>query len=98
MDKGSLFQLWDLLGRSQVTKLVKAIVFAAEDFLEVVTQGHVVVAAMNVRQVSQLEDLVFVRGEKVSSLSQQIVDDFLAPIFLLMGICQPTKSTPMQRS
>ena len=68
-----------------MTKLVKANVFAAEDFLEVVTQGHVVVAAMDVRQVSQLEDLVLVRGEKVSSLSQQIVDDFLAPIFFADG-------------
>ena len=86
MDKGSLFQLRNLLGRSQVTKLVKANVFAAEDLLEVVTQGHVVVAAMDVRQVSQLEDLVLVRGEKGSSLSQQIVDDFLAPILLLTGI------------
>jgi len=42
IDKGSLFQLRNLLGRSQVTKLVKANVFAAEDFLEVVTQVHVV--------------------------------------------------------
>ena len=38
-------------------------------------------AAMDVRQVLQLEDLVLVRGEKVSSFSEQIVDDFLAPMF-----------------
>lgn len=81
MDKGSLFQLRNLLGRTHVTKSVKANVFAAEDFLEVVTQGHVLAAALDVRQVSQLEDLVLARGEKVSSLSQQIVDDLLAPIF-----------------
>ena len=64
-----------------MTKSVKDNVFAVEDFLEVVTQGHVVAAAMDVRQVSQLEDLVLVGGEKVSSLSQKIVNDFLAPIF-----------------
>ena len=68
-----------------MTQLVKANAFAAEDFLEVVTQGHVVMAAMDVRQVSQLEDLVLVWGEKVSSLSQQIVDDFLPPIFFADG-------------
>lgn len=62
MDKGSLFQLRNLLGRTQVTKSVKENVFAVEDFLEVVTQGHVVAAAMDLRQVSQLEDVVLVMG------------------------------------
>ena len=81
MDKGSLFQLQNQLGQMHVTKLVKANVFAAEVHLEVITQGHVVAAAMDVRQVVKLEDLVLVSGQKVSSLSQQIVDDLLAPIF-----------------
>ena len=82
MDRGSLFQLRNLLGQTHVTKSVKANVFTVEDLLKVIiTQGHVVVAAMDVRQVSQLEDFILVRGEKVSSLSQQIVDHFLVPIF-----------------
>lgn len=55
-----------MLGRSQVTKLIKANVFAAEDFLKVVTQGYVVVAAMDVRQVSQLEEKSWLRERKYS--------------------------------
>ena len=81
MDKGSLYQLRNLLGRTHVTKKVKANVFAAEDLLEVVTQGHVIAAAMHVKQVAQLDDLVFVREENISLLSQQIVDELLRPIF-----------------
>ena len=81
MDRGSLFQLRNLLGQTHVTRSVKANVFTVEDLLKVITQGHVVAAVMDVRQVSQLEDFVFARREKVSSLSQQIVDDFFVPIF-----------------
>ena len=57
MSKGTLFQLRNLLGRTQVTKKVSKNVFAAEDLLAVTTQGHVIAAAMAIKNVTQLEDL-----------------------------------------
>ena len=81
MSKGTLFQLRNLLGRTQVTKKVSKNVFAAEDLLAVTTQGHVIAAAMAIKNVTQLEDLSLSEGETVSSLSQRIVDNFLTPTF-----------------
>lgn len=80
MDKGTLFQLRNLLGRKQVSKVSKN-VFAAEDLLAVTTQGHVIAAAMEIKKVMKLEDLHLSDGESISSLSQGIVDNFLTPTF-----------------
>ena len=81
MDKGTLFQLRNLLNRTQVTKEVKANVSAAEDLLEIVTQGHVLAAAMTFKKVTQLENLSLSETETITSLSQDIVNAFLAPTF-----------------
>lgn len=81
MDKGTLFQLRNLLARKQVSKKVSKNVFAAEDLLAVTTQGHVIAAAMEIKKVMKLEDLHLSDGESISSLSQGIVDNFLTPTF-----------------
>lgn len=80
-NKGTLFQLRNLLHRTQVTKDVKSNVFTTEDLLEVITQGHVLAAAMTVKSVTKLEDLSLTESEKIASLSERIVDTFVAPIF-----------------
>ena len=68
-----------------MTKIVKANVFAAEDLFETVTQGYVIAAAISLRKVAQIESLALDDGEKISSLSQQIVDELLTPLFFGEG-------------
>ena len=70
-----------MLGRTQVFNEVKANVFAAEDLLEVVTQGHVLAAVMTVKNVTELEDVSLTESEHILSLSKHIVDTFVTPIF-----------------
>ena len=70
-----------MLHRTQVSKDVKSNVFAAEDLLEVVTQGHVIAAAMTIKNITKLEDMSLNEGEQITSLSERIVDTFVAPIF-----------------
>ena len=77
MDKGTLFQLRNLLGRKQVSKNV----FVAEGLLAVTIQGHVIVSAMEIKKFIMLENLHLNNGESISSLSQGIVDIFLTPTF-----------------
>ena len=81
MDKGTLFQLRNLLRRTQVSEKVSTNVSAAEDLLEVVTQGHVIAAAMTIKKVTNLEDLCLEENETITSLSQLIIEEFLTPIF-----------------
>ena len=70
-----------MLHRTQVSKDVKSSVFAAEDLLEVITHGHVLAAAMTVKGVTKLEDMSLTVSEKLTSLSERIVDTFVRPIF-----------------
>ena len=46
MERGTLCQLRNLINRRNVTKKPKKNVNAAEDFLEVVTTGHILTAVM----------------------------------------------------
>jgi len=74
MDKGTLFQLRNLLRRTQVSKEVKSNVFAAEDLLEVVTQGNILAAAMTIKGATKLEDMTLSENENIVSLSKLIMD------------------------
>ena len=40
MERGTLFQLWNLLGRRNISTSVKANVNAWEDYLDVITKGQ----------------------------------------------------------
>lgn len=84
MDKGTLFQLRNLLGRKQVSKKVSKKVsknvFVAEGLLTVTIQGHVIVSAMEIKKFIMLENLHLNNGESIGSLSQSIVD-ILTPTF-----------------
>ena len=68
-----------------MTKEVKANVFAAEDLTEIVTQGHVLAAAMTFKEVTKLENLSLSENEMITSLSQNIVDAYLIPTFFEEG-------------
>ena len=81
MDKGTLFQLRNLLHRTQVSKDVKSNVFAAEDLLEVVTQGHILAAAMTIKGATKLEDMTLSENENIVSFSKLIMDTFVKSIF-----------------
>ena len=98
MDKGTLFQLRNLLGRKQVSKKVSKKVsknvFVAEGLLAVTIQGHVIVSAMEIKKFIMLENLHLNNGESIGSLSQGIVDIFLTPTFFLQRQnCLPIVST-----
>ena len=84
MDKGTLFQLRNLLGRKQVSKKVSKKVsknvFVAKSHLAVTIQGHVIVSAMEIKKFIMLENLHLNNGESIGSLSQGIVD-ILTPTF-----------------
>lgn len=70
-----------MLHRNHVSKDVKSNVFAAEDLLEVNTQGHALAAAMTVKSVTKLEDMSLTASKKLTSLSERIVDTYVTPIF-----------------
>ena len=69
MDKGTLFQLRNLLGRKQVSKKVSKKVsknvFVAEGLLAVTIQGHVIVSAMEIKKFIMLENLHLNNGESI---------------------------------
>lgn len=54
---GTLYQIRNLLHRRNVTKNPKDNVNAAEDFLDLVTIGHVLAAAMSYLKMSSFEDI-----------------------------------------
>lgn len=56
MDKGTLCQLRNLINRRNVTKTPKSNVDAAEDFLEVIVNGHILAALMSYLGMSSLND------------------------------------------
>ncbi len=47
MERGTLYQLRNLINRRNVKKLPKSDVNASEDFLEVVVTGYILVAVMS---------------------------------------------------
>lgn len=47
MERGTLYQLRNLINRRNVTKEVKSNVNANEDFLEVTVKGYIIVAALS---------------------------------------------------
>lgn len=56
MEKGTLYQIRNLLNRKNVRKSPKRDVNAAEDFLEVVITGHILAAVMTYLGMSSLHD------------------------------------------
>ena len=57
MQKGTLYQLRNVLNRRNVSSSVKSNVAAYEDFLELVTKGHVISAALEVLQMSSTNEM-----------------------------------------
>lgn len=55
MEKGTLYQLRNLINRRNVTKAVKSDVNSNEDFLEVVVKAYILVAAMDYLGMSALD-------------------------------------------
>ncbi len=49
MERGTLYQLWNLIDRRNVTTNVKSDINAVEDFLETVVEGYIVAAVMKYR-------------------------------------------------
>ena len=57
MERGTLYQLRNLINRRNVTTEVKSNVNANEDFLEIVVTGYVIVTAMKFLGMSSLNDI-----------------------------------------
>lgn len=57
MERGTLFQLRNLINRRNVSVDVKGSVNAFEDFLDVITIGHVLAAAMEYLGMSKLDEV-----------------------------------------
>lgn len=57
MERGTLFQLRNLINRRNVTKRPKKDVNASEDFLEVIVTGHILTAVMSCLGMSSLNDM-----------------------------------------
>lgn len=95
MNKSTLFQLGNLLGRKQVSKNV----FAAKDLLAVTTQGHVICSRHGNQEsyiYTKLEYLHLSNGESISLLSQDIIDNFLTPT--IFAEAELSTFTPVTRS
>lgn len=91
MEKGTLFQLRNMLNRRNVSTSVKSNVNAYEDFFDVITRGHIVAAALEHLGMSSLnaqpdptmvdpsiwmEDDA-VRKEKLLKIASEIVDKYV---------------------
>ena len=57
MEKGTLFQLRNVINRRNVSSKPKAEVNAAEDFFEIAVIGYVISSTMSYLQMSSLEDV-----------------------------------------
>lgn len=57
MERGTLYQLRNLINRRNVTKEPKSNVNANEDFIEIVVNSYILVAAMHFLQMSSLDDV-----------------------------------------
>ena len=57
MERGTLYQLRNLINRRSVVKKVKSDVNACEDFLELVVTGYIVACAMEVLDMSALNEV-----------------------------------------
>ena len=57
MEKGTFFQLRNVINRRNVSSKPKADVNAAEDFLEIAVIGYVISSIMSYLQISSLEDV-----------------------------------------
>lgn len=91
MQRGTLFQLRNLLNRRNVSVNVKGSVNAFEDFLDVITRGHILSAALEYLGMSALDGVPnpaivdseiwmqddSVRREKLIEVSGQVVEKFV---------------------
>ena len=59
MERGTLYQLRNLINRRNVVKKVKSDINACEDFLELVVTGHIIACAMNVLGMSAVNKTPF---------------------------------------
>lgn len=56
MQKGTLFQLHNLINRPNISK-VKANVDGGEDFMDIITRGHILAAALEHFGMSSVDDI-----------------------------------------
>ena len=57
MERGTLYQLRNLINRRNITKSVKSDMNACEDFFEVVVTGHIIASAMELLGMSSIDDV-----------------------------------------
>lgn len=91
MERGTLYQLRNLIDRRNVTTKVKSDVNAAEDFLETVVVGYIVAAVMTYLNMKSLndfpdEDIVppntwmeedSIRAATIENVSKYVVDNYV---------------------
>ena len=97
MERGTLYQIRNLINRRNVTSKPKSDVNAAEDFLEIVVVGYIIAAIMAYLSMTSLEDVPdpnivaediwwqddMVRASLLQRISGHIVDEYvdLASVF-----------------
>lgn len=57
MQKGTLFQLHNLINRRNISTKVKANVDGGEDFMDIITRGHILAAALEHFGMSSVDDI-----------------------------------------
>lgn len=82
-DKGTLYNLRNLLNRTSVPQNVKKNVNAVEDFLEVLVQGHILAAALKITGLASLEDFDEGVGKNnpIKQTAVLVVQTFIVPYF-----------------
>ena len=55
MEKGTLYQLRNLINRRNVVKKVKSDINASEDFFELIVTGHIIACAMEMLGMSSID-------------------------------------------
>ena len=106
MEKGTLYQIRNLIDRRNITNKPKDIVNAAEDFVELVTVSHILTAAMSYLGMTAVNDLPSAtavpreawmedddhRRRILQSISAKIVDKYVD----LATVYKPQESTTTQ--
>ncbi len=105
MERGTLYQLRNLINRRNVKKLPKSDVNASEDFLEVVVTGYILAAVMSYLGMSKFNDIPSqsivphdvwmeddaVRHALLRDIAEHIVDKY---VDLSTEFKDPTSSQP----
>lgn len=86
-EKGTLFQLRQLIHRTSVHANPKDGMNATEDFLEVLLEGHILAASCSIAGVTSVTDFTkeVAAQHSITSLADEIVKSFVQPFFFSTG-------------